>query len=134
MEAFVKDAQKRLGNTPDREAQVAELGAHVKVELDKITAEVDAYNSTFREIHDAAREPGTSLGMAYGTRMRPVMQEHRLYADHDSAGRLIRIDGEEYRDLGVLGLVDDGARHVEMLNAAEIPATRHIPPDGGILN
>lgn len=127
MEMFVRDAQERLGAVPDTESRLAELAAHVKAELDKIIAEVDAYNSTFWGIHDAARKPGTSSGIAYGTHTRPIVQEHGMYADHDGSGKLVRIHGEEFRDVGTLGLIDDVAFHVKELDAAEIPAQRFIP-------
>ncbi|PCC26515.1 hypothetical protein CIK75_02515 [Glutamicibacter sp. BW78] len=118
VQTFVKGARERLTREPQTDDRLAELGAYVKTELDKIIVEIDAYNAALLEIHDEAREPGTRSGSSYGTRTRPVVQEHGMYVDQDFSGKFVRIDGEEFRELGALGLVDDVAHHVRMLDTA----------------
>ncbi|MDN6178998.1 MAG: hypothetical protein L0J08_10750, partial [Micrococcaceae bacterium] len=97
VEAFVKGARERLTREPETASRLAELAAYVKAELDQMTVEIDAYNAALLEIHDEAREPGARSGSSYGTRTRPVVQEHGMYVDHDFSAKFVRIVGEEFR-------------------------------------
>ncbi|MGP9618440.1 hypothetical protein ACT3S2_15645, partial [Arthrobacter sp. AOP36-A1-22] len=122
VEALVRGARERLTREPETTSRLAELAAYVKAELDKMTVEIDAYNAALLEVHDAARVPGTLSGSSYGTKTRPIVLEHGMYVDQDFSGKFVRIDGEEFRELGALGLVDDVAHNVEMMNAADVAA------------
>lgn len=122
VEALVRGARERLTREPETTSRLAELAAYVKAELDKMTVEIDAYNAALLEVHDAARVPGTLSGSSYGTKTRPIVLEHGMYVDQDFSGKFVRIDGEEFRELGALGLVDDVAHNVEMMNATDASA------------